>query len=217
MKISEAEVLRLIIKGENSHMELRETVPGDDPLARTLCAYANTSGGWLIIGVDEDRKVAGCEDPADVLTRLRLVAEEDIKPPLTYEVHEIETKTGIVITIHVNRSNERPHSIPCAKRKREILVRIGLGNEIADGGTLNALRSHRIVTHTKDPLELKILEWMAHREKEAKEPLGSVTPENFGQAANVSERRASKALVSLECAGLVIGAGDRYHRFYALP
>jgi hypothetical protein len=217
VKILEADLLRMVIKGEGSHVELREHVPENDPLARTLCAYANTRGGWLVIGVDEDRKVVGCENPDEALTHIRLVAEEDIKPALEYEAHSVETKNGWLITVHVNQSSDRPHSIPCAKRKREILMRVGLTNEVAEGGTLNALRSHRIDSRPREALEGRILEWLVEREKEANDPPGTATPEDYSQAANVSVRRAGKALINLECGGLVIGAGDRYHRFYAMP
>lgn len=217
MKLTEAEILRMIVKGENSRREFRAELPDDDTLARTLCAFANTRGGCLIVGVDEHGDPRGCSDPADVLSRIRLVAEEDIKPPLEFEATKLRHEVGHLVAVRVGHSMARPHSIPSGKRKREIIVRVGTGNEVADGGTLNALRSHRTNDPTKGPLETKILEWVAQRESDSIDPLGSATPELFSKSANVGLRRAAKAFVNLECAGLLIGAGDRSHRFYALP
>lgn len=217
VNLTEPDLLRLIAKGENSRLEFQSEVPDDETLARILCAFANTRGGTLLVGVDEDGHTLGCADPADAMSRIRLVAEEDIKPPLDLASASVRLEAGILVVVKVNHSMDRPHSIPCAKRKREIIVRVGTGNELADGGTLNALRSHRTQEQPKGPLESKILEWIAARERDAGDPLGSATPELFSKAANVGLRRASKAFINLECAGLLMGAGDRTHRFYALP
>ncbi len=217
MNITEDELLRKIAKGEDSHTEHRQELPDDDTLARILCAFANTRGGWLIVGVDEERAICGCDAPKDAMTRIRLVAEEDIKPALNLGLVSVRCGEVFVIAVHVKHSFDRPHSIPNTKRKRDIMVRVGTANHVAEGGTLNALRSHRTQEQPKDPLETKILAWITQREREAKEAAGDATPELFSKAANIGLRRASKAFVSLECAGLLMGYGTKSHRFYALP
>lgn len=217
VKITEAELLRKIATGEDSHTEIRAELPDDDTLARTLCAFANTRGGVLIVGANQDRTLCGCSNPKDALTRIRLVAEEDLKPAVNLAMSSVRCKSEYLIVVQVGHSFDRPHSVPCSKRKRDIMVRVGTANHVAEGGTLNALRSHRTQEQPKDALEVKILEWVAHREQDSKEPSGSASPEIFCKAANIGLRRASKAFVSLECAGLLMGYGDRSHRFYALP
>jgi hypothetical protein len=217
VNITEPELLRLVARGENSRAEFKKDVPDDETLAEILCAFANTRGGWLVIGVDEDLSATGCANPKDVMSRVRLVAEEDLKPALNIAQSSVRTEAGFLIAVHVNHSMERPHSIPCANRKRDIMVRVGLTNEVGDGATLNALRSHRTQEQPKDKLEIRILDWLGQREREGIEPAGSASAEIFSQATNVGLRRASKALISLEAGGLIMGYGGRSHRQYALP
>jgi len=207
----------MISQGASSHVEFKRELPDDDELARTLCAFANTRGGWLIVGVDDDGSLNGCPDPKDALSRIRLVAEEDMKPSLDLALTSVRCEAVFLIAVQVNTSFDRPHSIPGPRSRREIMVRVGGTNQVAEGATLNALRSHRTQGQPKDALEIKILDWIAHRELESKGPAGDASPLLFSKAANVGLRRASKAFISLERAGLLIGCGERSHRFYALP
>ena len=215
MNITAPELLELIAKGEGSHVEFQRELPDDDELARILCAFANTRGGWLIVGVDDDLSPCGCPYPEDALSRLRLVAEEDLKPPLNLAATRVRNGAGFLIAVHVDISDDRPHSIPGSRR--EIIVRVGMINDVAEGATLNALRSHRTQGQPKDALESKILAWVGQREQESRNSAGDASPALFSKAANVGLRRASKAFISLERAGLLIGRGERSHRMYALP
>jgi predicted HTH transcriptional regulator len=217
VNITAAELLDLIAKGEGSRAEFERECPDDDGLARTLCAFANTRGGWLIVGVDDGGGLHGCPNPKEILSRIRLVAGEDLKPPLNLAATSVRSEVGFLIAVHVNTSFDRPHSIPGARSRREILVRVGAANQVAQGATLNALRSHRTQGQPKDALESKILAWMVQRGLESPAPPGDASPTLFSQAANVGLRRASKAFISLERAGLLIGHGGRSHRLYALP
>lgn len=217
MNITAPQLRELIAQGAGSHVEFARECPADDALASVLCAFANTRGGWLVVGVDDDRSLHGCADPKDVMTRVRLVAEEDLRPPLNLALSSVRLDEGLVVAVRVNHSRDRPHAVPGDRRQGEILVRAGRSNQIADGATLNALRSHRTQGQPKDPLESKILAWIERYEHESDVIAGDASPEVFSKAFNVGLRRASKAFVSLEKAGLLIGHGDRYHRLYALP
>jgi hypothetical protein len=49
---------RLVYEGETLYVERKETDP-QDGLGATVASFANTLGGWLLIGVTDDRKVVG--------------------------------------------------------------------------------------------------------------------------------------------------------------
>ena len=66
-------------------------------------------------------------------------------------------------------------------------------------------------------VDLDVAGKLAQRELESKDPVGSATPAEFCHSPNVGLRRASKAFISLERAGCLIGFGGRSHRMYALP
>jgi predicted HTH transcriptional regulator len=87
------ELLEKIRLGEDSFLELKEVRfagdkvrgPGQDDLADELAAFANSAGGVLLLGVeDEGRTVVGIEiNKLDAVeTLLREACEQSIRPPL---------------------------------------------------------------------------------------------------------------------------------------
>jgi ATP-dependent DNA helicase RecG len=47
-------LLAQIQLGESKTLELKSDLPQYDQIAKTIVAFANTSGGKLLIGVDDD-------------------------------------------------------------------------------------------------------------------------------------------------------------------
>jgi ATP-dependent DNA helicase RecG len=43
--------------GENKTLELKEKLPSNESIAKTIIAFSNTSGGKLIIGVNDRREI----------------------------------------------------------------------------------------------------------------------------------------------------------------
>ena len=52
-------LLAQIQQGESKTLELKAQLPQNDQIAKTLIAFANTSGGKLVIGVNDDRTLKG--------------------------------------------------------------------------------------------------------------------------------------------------------------
>ena len=46
-------LLNQIKKGENKKLELKEILPSNEKIAKTIVAFANTTRGQLVIGVDD--------------------------------------------------------------------------------------------------------------------------------------------------------------------
>jgi predicted HTH transcriptional regulator len=56
------EQLRLLLRrGESTTLEFKKNVPSPKVLARELSAFANTDGGLIILGVDEDGQIIGVD------------------------------------------------------------------------------------------------------------------------------------------------------------
>lgn len=56
------QLLEELKKGENKTLEFKEKLPDSDTLVKTIIAFSNTSGGKLIIGVNDEREVVGLKD-----------------------------------------------------------------------------------------------------------------------------------------------------------
>jgi predicted HTH transcriptional regulator len=86
--------------------------------AKDVCAFANTRGGYLILGVAEADGVA-CEiAPLEVedvdaeLQRLEQIARSSIDPPLVgVRLKRVQVEGGEVIVVWVPRSYDPPHRV----------------------------------------------------------------------------------------------------------
>ena len=72
MKISEAasvdpheihELKRLALEGEGLQLEFKRKASHPEKIVRELIAFANTEGGTLLIGVDDDGSIPGLKYP----------------------------------------------------------------------------------------------------------------------------------------------------------
>ncbi len=108
------ELLDIIALGETSTVQFKRTLDSTDKLAAELCALANSEGGLLLFGVENDGSVTGL-DPSEVRvlnSKIANVASEKIREPLfpTSEVVQVEGKN--VLVVHVPESQSKPHFDP---------------------------------------------------------------------------------------------------------
>jgi predicted HTH transcriptional regulator len=59
------ELSQLTGLGEGQHLEFKKRVPGPERIAKEMIAFANTGGGRLLLGVDDDGSVVGVKDAAE--------------------------------------------------------------------------------------------------------------------------------------------------------
>jgi predicted HTH transcriptional regulator len=215
--ISEAELLERIAEGEGRSLEFKRGLPRDERLARTLCAFANTRGGLLLVGVEDDGRIVGAPRPRETASEIRRIARDFVEPPVRVEVRPVRCEEGVVVVARVNVSPERPHRLLRSDRDHEIVVRVGASNRVARGATLAALRAQRTASRPRNELERQILAWVRKRVRRSSHPGGDATPAGFGKAHNIGVQRARKAFVRLENDGLLVGHGRGSGRYYGLP
>ena len=112
MNLSTEQILDMIRLGEDSGIEFKEvrfsgervTDPTKDRLAKEIAAMANAKGGWLILGV-EDKKRLVLGIPLDRLDSLeRFVGEicmDTLKPPLPVDMfrRELPNEAGDLLPV----------------------------------------------------------------------------------------------------------------------
>ena len=87
-----------------------------DEVAKDVAAMANSGGGWIVFGIEEDgpdnaaAKVMPVVWDAAKEQRLRQVAYAHVGPPvLGLEFYPVETTSGTVVTLRVPDSPDAPH------------------------------------------------------------------------------------------------------------
>ena len=101
MRSTSEDLLRQILLGEDSYLELKEVffsggkvkAPQGKDLADGLAAFANSRGGVLVLGVrDGSREVVGIarDDVGAVVTHVRNVVLDLVQPPLDVDLELLE-------------------------------------------------------------------------------------------------------------------------------
>ena len=94
---------------ESETVELKSTVVAD--LCKEVIAFANTKGGILYIGVEDDGTVVGVEGTDRITLQVNNMVRDSIKPDLTmfvrYETQTVEGKQIIAVT--VQKGTDRPY------------------------------------------------------------------------------------------------------------
>ena len=93
----------LISLGEGFTTEFKRSMPSD--LGREICAFANTTGGVILIGVDDAGTVVGVEDHNRLKSRVQSVARS-ADPPVAVEVES----AGRVLCVTVPEQHGKPYS-----------------------------------------------------------------------------------------------------------
>lgn len=105
------QLLARIERGEDSHQQFKRDITGTEMLAAELCAFSNSDGGLLLIGVDDDGSVFGLE--ADDVARLNQLlsntASQSVRPSITPATENVVLPEGIVMVVRVDRGENGPY------------------------------------------------------------------------------------------------------------
>jgi hypothetical protein len=108
--LDETALERLAAHGEDLFVERKRAIPNDG-IGRTVAAFANSLGGWLLLGVANDGTPVGFSppgraDPQAYIGQL-LAAEVDPLPPYLAAARQIK---GIpILVVRVFESADTPH------------------------------------------------------------------------------------------------------------
>ncbi|MDR2718910.1 MAG: putative DNA binding domain-containing protein [Treponema sp.] len=95
--------------GENLTTEFKREYT--DEIKKAIVAFANTEGGTLYIGINDEKSIVGVDNHDDTLLQLTNVVCSAIKPDLTLFVDYETEKVGkaTVIVVNVRRGTARPY------------------------------------------------------------------------------------------------------------
>ena len=91
---SRTELLRLIRGGEDTFLELKVKLSNTEKIAQEIVALANTGGGVIVFGVNDQLRVEGLDDPDRVQDDLVRICREEVQPPLVPFIDRIALDNG---------------------------------------------------------------------------------------------------------------------------
>ena len=89
-----SELLRLIRGGEDTFLELKVKLSNSEKIAQGIVALANTAGGTIIFGVNDQLRIEGVSNPEWIQDELRRICRDEIVPPLVPLIDNIAFDSG---------------------------------------------------------------------------------------------------------------------------
>ena len=100
------ELIEKIILGEDATIEFKREMPHRNSLADEIAAFANTQGGVILIGVDDDRNIVGLElQELDRVEKTVVeICEDSIEPTVPIFTEKLRIDDKNILKIVVPRS-----------------------------------------------------------------------------------------------------------------
>ena len=106
------ELIGLIGRGEDIRTQFKRSVTNAESLAGDLAAFANSSGGRILIGVDDQGNVTGLT--GDDIRRLnRLIvntATNNVRPSIDPETENVSVGNDLVMVVTIREGVSKPYS-----------------------------------------------------------------------------------------------------------
>jgi len=199
------DVKRIIDEGEGFEVEFKRKVSTPEKIARALVAFANTKGGYILFGIDDDREVVGVESEKSETELVKDAAENYCEPPVKYSIEYFNLKEKEIVVVIIPESGNKPHRLQDYLGELDInssvvIIRVNDKSMQASKEMVRIIRSQSGKKELKKyfigTVEKTVFEYLAKREKISVKELSSLV--------NISERRASRTLVKMVRANLLM-------------
>lgn len=184
----------LILQGEHTRLEFKRQLSSPDRIARTLAAFANTSGGILLIGVADNGKIVGVTSEFREIEKIEYATNKLIEPELSISYETIAPDGRLVLVISVTESDEKPHYVLDDSRKRTIYVRAKDKSVPTSKLIITPDMANRELL--KSPMARTLIQYLRKNDH--------ITADKFAKLINISDYRAGKLLRQLAERGLLI-------------
>lgn len=191
-------IKELIRSGESNRVEFKKTLSQLEKVAKTLVAFANSRGGFILIGIGDNKEVTGVQFPEEERFILDQATKFYTKPEVLFEVLEEEFQGKTVLVVEVPESHSKPHRSLSANGEWQLYVRTGDQCIVASPLVAKSLEMEK---EGRDEMQSKIL---TNNEKALYGFLDKkkrITLKDYAKLINVSKRRAHKILIDLTLSG----------------
>lgn len=186
-----------IAEGEHVHQDFKYTVNDPRKIARSISAFANNSGGRLLIGVNDNGIVKGVNSEEDIFV-VDSAATIYCEPPCHIEYTSFRERGGFtVVCAEIIGNNSKPYYVIEEHNKLKAYYRVADENIIAHPLHLKALH-YKFSDDKKGPVS------MSSEHSYVIEMIGKqLTFDELAFKVRVSRRRLEQIVIELFDIGLI--------------
>ena len=124
----------MIDAGEGKNLDFKQILPAGEKLAKSIIAFANMSGGKIIIGVTDNKEVVGIDAGGipEEMDRISNIVHDCIRPVLVPDLYVQSMGDKTLLVINVPASQMKPHYLKSEGKAEGTYNRVGATNKQAD-------------------------------------------------------------------------------------
>lgn len=189
--------IRLVKTGEGSYLEFKRTISSPEKVAREIAAFANTRGGILLIGVNDNKSVVGVESFYEEEMALEKALDYYCVPAVDADIEILPYYERELIIVRIPEAERKPVAVD-ADGKRTVYIRdkdksVQASKEVA--AVLRNSTSSSGIKFEYGPNEQRLFRYLGEYDR--------ITVNEFANLVNISQRRASRVLTNLVSAGVL--------------
>jgi predicted HTH transcriptional regulator len=203
-------IKKYLIDGEGESLDYKQEISSASKIAKTMVSFANLKGGVLLVGVRDNRSIAGIRSE-DEKYMLELAASFYCKPEINLELEEHNIGGKIILECTVPEGEFKPFSAKGEDGKWWVHIRNKDKSLLASKIVVDVLKRQAsnkgtLIKYGKN--EEALLRYLEDNER--------ITLQQFRKMVNISKWRASKIIVNLITAGVIINHTYEKPEFYTL-
>jgi len=191
------DVKNLAQTGEGTYLEFKRTIPSAYKIAREIAAFANTKGGTLLIGVDDDKSLVGVLGYQEEEFLLAKAANELCYPQVKIKIEIVHFGDRDLLVIKVPESHNKPIYVR-GEKEDIVFMREKDQNKVASKELIEIIKkrnSDEGVTFEYGPDEQKLFRYLNE--------YGEITVKQFADLVDIPRAKASSTLVNLVTADVL--------------
>lgn len=195
------EIKNLVKEGETETIEFKRKANFPEKIVKEIVAFANSKGGKLLIGVDDDTSVTGIRNYEEDVYSLKEAITRYCAPPIKYhlEVVKLNEKRAVLL-YEIYESSTKPHYVIDTFNGyiKKSYIRL------ADRSIQASHEMVQILRKKNRKKNLKV--HFGDKEKILMQYLGkheSITLNTFCRIAGISKSTASRTLIWLVSANIL--------------
>lgn len=125
-------ILDLVSQGEHERQDFKFLISDARKIARSISAFANHSGGCLLVGVKDNGVVAGVRNEEDIFV-IEQAAERYCTPPqhIEFEAYSVDTSVVVIKAVIARADHSRPVAVLEADGNKRVYYRVKDENIVA--------------------------------------------------------------------------------------
>jgi ATP-dependent DNA helicase RecG len=127
---------KLIAQGENRAIEFKSAQVRQESIAKEIVAFANSQGGVLLLGVEDNGEITGVEEGnKNDEEWLANIAKTSVIPAIDIFIERVDYKGKIIYQVDIPRGKDKPYQT----LQHHFLIRVGSTNRTATQAELMRL------------------------------------------------------------------------------